>query len=151
MTTKANPPRKSQATVALLDAYNRLRDGKGTATNGKLSITNVAREAGVSRATAYRCSKLLALFDEAPKPPKAKPQSTSGKAERGLYHATYTGSYVMQNDGGEIVIGEGDFGFVRDSKSSPVELPKDPGLNLDELPFMLTGDKSDRGGRCDVR
>jgi hypothetical protein len=76
MTTKANPPRKSQATVALLDAYNRLRDGKG-----KLSITNVAREAGVSRATAYRCSKLLALFDEAPKPPKAKPQSTSGKAE----------------------------------------------------------------------
>ena len=48
MTTKANPPRKSQATVALLDAYNRLRDGKGTATNGKLSITNVAREAGVS-------------------------------------------------------------------------------------------------------
>ena len=81
MTTKANPPRKSQATVALLDAYNRLRDGKGTATNGKLSITNVAREAGVSRATAYRCSKLLALFDEAPKPPKAKPQSTSGKAE----------------------------------------------------------------------
>ena len=81
MTTKANPPRKSQATVALLDAYNRLRDGKGTATNGKLSITNVAREAGVSRATAYRCSKRLALFDEAPKPPKAKPQSTSGKAE----------------------------------------------------------------------
>ena len=48
MTTKANPPRKSQATVALLDAYNRLRDGKGTATNGKLSITNVAREAGCS-------------------------------------------------------------------------------------------------------
>lgn len=77
--------------------------------------------------------------------------STSSKAERGLYHATYTGSYVMQNDGGEIVIGEGDFGFVRDSKSSPVKLPKDPGLNLDELPFMLTGDKSDRGGRCEVR
>ena len=42
MTTKANPPRKSQATVALLDAYNRLRDGKGTATNGKLSITTVS-------------------------------------------------------------------------------------------------------------
>lgn len=81
MTTEANPPRKSKTTAALLDAYDRLRDGKGTATNGKLSITNVAREGGVSRATAYRCAELLALFDEAPKPPKAKPKVASGNAE----------------------------------------------------------------------
>lgn len=73
---------------------------------------------------------------------------TSGKAERGLYHATYTGSYVMENGSGEIVIGEAEFGFVRDAKSQPVKLPKDPGLNLEELPFALTNETS---GKCDVR
>jgi len=57
MTTKANPPRKSQATVALLDAYNRLRDGKGTATNGKLSIT-VNRPAILTPFGADRLPKL---------------------------------------------------------------------------------------------
>ncbi len=73
---------------------------------------------------------------------------TSGKVERGLYHATYTGSYVMENETGDIVIGEAQFGFVKDSKSKPVKLPGDPGLNLEELPFALTGETS---GKCDVR
>jgi len=75
--------------------------------------------------------------------------STSGKAERGLYHATYTGSYVMENEGGETIIGEAKFGFVRDAKSRPVVLPGDPGLNLDELPFAII--REDPSGRCDVR
>ncbi len=75
--------------------------------------------------------------------------STSGKAERGVYHATYTGSYVMENDSGEVIVGEARFGFVRDAKTKPTLLPGDPGLNLDELPFAITG--QDRGGRCDVR
>ena len=75
--------------------------------------------------------------------------STSGKAERGVYHATYTGSYIMENEGGDVIIGEARFGFVRDAKSKPVLLPGDPGLNLDELPFAILG--QDRGGRCDVR
>jgi hypothetical protein len=75
--------------------------------------------------------------------------STSGKAERGVYHATYTGSYVMENESGEVIIGEARFGFVRDAKTRPVLLPGDPGLNLDELPFAILG--QDRGGRCDVR
>ena len=73
---------------------------------------------------------------------------TSGKVERGLYHATYTGSYVMQNDSGEVVIGEAEFGYVRDGKSKPVKLAKDPGLSLEELPFVLTNETP---GRCDVR
>jgi hypothetical protein len=75
--------------------------------------------------------------------------STSGKAERGVYHATYTGSYVMENEGGSEVIGEARFGFARDAKTKPVLLPGDPGLNFDELPFQIL--RSDPGGRCDVR
>ncbi|MDB5808142.1 MAG: hypothetical protein JWN94_264 [Betaproteobacteria bacterium] len=75
--------------------------------------------------------------------------STSGKMERGVYHATYTGSYVLQNDTGEIVIGETRFGFVRDARSMPVLLSGDPGLNLEELPFAIL--RQDAGGRCDVR
>ena len=72
---------KSRSTAALIDAYVRLRDGKGTASAGKLTVTNVAREAGVSRATAYRCSELLAMFDGHPTPAKPKPKIVSGSAE----------------------------------------------------------------------
>lgn len=75
--------------------------------------------------------------------------STSGKAERGLYHATYTGSYIMENESGSEIIGEARFGFVRDPRTKPRLLPGDPGLNLDELPFAIT--RQDLGGRCDVR
>ena len=59
------------------------------------------------------------------------------KLERGVYHATYTGSYVMQNSAGDQVIGEGQFGFSRDAGSAPVLLPGDPGLNFGQLPFVL--------------
>ena len=75
--------------------------------------------------------------------------STSGKAERGVYHATYTGSYIMENEGGSEIIGEARFGFVRDAKTKPRLLPGDPGLGFDELPFQLM--RTDPGGRCDVR
>ena len=63
--------------------------------------------------------------------------STSEKLEAGVYHATYTGSYIMQNGAGDQIIGEGQFGFVRDASSAPVILPADPGLNLTQLPFVL--------------
>jgi len=61
--------------------------------------------------------------------------STSDKLERGVYHTTYTGSYIMQNEGGSQIIGEGQFGFAKDPKTPPVILPGDPGLNLSQLPF----------------
>lgn len=80
--------------------------------------------------------------------------STSGNLERGLYHTTYTGSYVLQNEGGTQVIGEGQFGFVKDVKSPPVILPGDPGLNLSQLPFSLgvSGTMLRGGGsECAVR
>lgn len=78
--------------------------------------------------------------------------STSDKLERGVYHTTYTGSYIMQNEAGSQIIGEGQFGFVKDPKVAPQILPGDPGLNLKELPFVLGVSGQDmRGGECAVR
>jgi len=79
--------------------------------------------------------------------------STSGNLEPGTYHATYTGSYYLQNDGGIQTIGEGQFGFIKDPKTPPVILPGDPGLNLAQLPFILgvPGSGSSGQGECVVR
>lgn len=60
----------------------------------------------------------------------------------GLYHATYTGSYILSNEAGTILVEENQIGFVRDSASAPQLLPQDPGLNFQVLPFALPG----RGG-----
>jgi hypothetical protein len=60
-----------------------------------------------------------------------------GKLPPGTYHVTFSGSYIMQNQGGTQLIGEGQFGFAQDPKKPPVLLPGDPGLNLSQLPFTL--------------
>ena len=60
--------------------------------------------------------------------------SSADKLQKGLYHTTYTGSYVLTNTSGEQVIGEGQFGFVKDANSAPQILAGDPGLNLRDLP-----------------
>jgi hypothetical protein len=80
----------------------------------------------------------------------------SEKLERGVYHTTYTGAYIIQNQAGAQVIGEGQFGFVKDPTSAPQILPKDPGLNLRDLPFRLgvsaLGVRGAAGGdECAVR
>lgn len=73
--------------------------------------------------------------------------STSHKVERGVYHTTYTGLYIMQNDAGSVLIGEGQFAYAKDRKTPPVILPGDPGLSLHEMPFTLgIGDKPGSGG-----
>ena len=72
------------------------------------------------------------------------------KVEKGVYHTTYTGSYIMQNESGSQIIGEGQFGFVRDATSAPQILPKDPGLNLSDLPFVL-GQAPKQAAECAVR
>jgi len=59
------------------------------------------------------------------------------KLPAGIYHATHTGSYIMHNESGSQLIGEGQFGYARDRQSSPALLPGDPGLNLNQLPFAL--------------
>lgn len=81
---------------------------------------------------------------------------TSGceKLPKGVFHTTYTGSYIMQNAGGEQIINEGQFGYASDFKLSPVLLPGDPGLNLSQLPFTLgvgSGRISGPGQECVVR
>ncbi|MEK6592112.1 MAG: FecR family protein [Pseudomonadota bacterium] len=81
--------------------------------------------------------------------------STSHKVERGVYHTTYTGLYIMQNDAGSVLIGEGQYAYARDRKTPPVILPGDPGLSLHEMPFTLGiggGPGSGGGGQeCIVR
>jgi FecR protein len=81
--------------------------------------------------------------------------SNCGSLEPGTYHTTYSGSYIMQNQGGSQLIGEGQFGFAQDPKKPPVLLPGDPGLNLSQLPFTLgVGGGVIRGGtsqECIVR
>jgi hypothetical protein len=63
--------------------------------------------------------------------------SDCGNLEPGTYHTTYTGSYIMQTQGGTQLVNEGQFGFAQDPAKPPVLLPGDPGLNLSQLPFTL--------------
>ena len=63
--------------------------------------------------------------------------SDCGNLEPGTYHTTYTGSYIMQTQGGTQLVNEGQFGFAQDPGKPPVLLPGDPGLNLSQLPFTL--------------
>ncbi len=50
---------------ALLDAMGRLLDGCPRVSDGKLTVVNLAIEAGVSRATANRAPKVLEIFRQA--------------------------------------------------------------------------------------
>jgi hypothetical protein len=51
-----------KSVTALRAAMTRLFDGRPERTDGALTISNLAREAGVSRATANRAVDLLAEF-----------------------------------------------------------------------------------------
>ena len=73
--------------------------------------------------------------------------SNCGNLKPGTYHTTFSGSYIMQNQGGTQLIGEGQFGFAQDPKSPPVLLPGDPGMNLSQLPFTLGVGGGAIGGR----
>jgi hypothetical protein len=53
----------SPATItALRRAQRRLLETRARASNGRLTVANLAREAGVSRATVYRAQELVAAF-----------------------------------------------------------------------------------------
>lgn len=75
---------------------------------------------------------------------------TSGKLAPGVYHATHTGAYIVQNEVGSLIVGPGQFGFIRDAKTPPQALPKDPGLGLSQFPFTL-GVPSSTSPECVVR
>ncbi|WP_189379748.1 hypothetical protein [Mesorhizobium sp. M4B.F.Ca.ET.013.02.1.1] len=55
-------PVSARSEAALREAAERLLAGKPRVTNGKLTVANLAREAGVGRATANRATELLAHF-----------------------------------------------------------------------------------------
>jgi hypothetical protein len=76
------------------------------------------------------------------------------KLPPGLYHATYTGSYILRNQAGDLVVEENQLGFVRDAASTPQILPQDPGLNFNVLPFAIPGQGGPQrpgGQECVVR
>jgi hypothetical protein len=73
---------------------------------------------------------------------------------RGLYHATYTGSYLLSNQGGNLAVEEKQIAFVPDRATAPQILPQDPGLNFDVLPFSIPGQGGPQrpgGQECVVR
>jgi hypothetical protein len=63
----------------------------------------------------------------------------SDKLPPGLYHATYTGSYILSNEQGSVLVGEKQFAVVEDRNTAPRILPKDPGLDFDTMPFSVPG------------
>jgi hypothetical protein len=71
---------------------------------------------------------------------------TGAKLEKGVYHTTYTGAYIIQNEGGTQIVSEGQFGFARDISTAPELLRTDPGLGLREPPFQQQS-----GATCLVR
>jgi hypothetical protein len=48
--------------TALTEAMDRLLDGEPQHSDGNLTVASLAREAGISRATAYRANDVLELF-----------------------------------------------------------------------------------------
>ncbi len=80
------------------------------------------------------------------------PIADCSKLEPGVYHTTYTGSYILQNEGGSQVIGEGEFAFARDSKSAPILLKTDPtGGALKDLASIVVSNKFNQGSDCIVK
>jgi hypothetical protein len=75
---------------------------------------------------------------------------TSGKLPQGLYHATHTGAYIVQNDGGSVLVNPGQTAYVKDASTAPMILDKDPGMGLSQLPFSL-GVPPGGPGECIVR
>lgn len=65
--------------------------------------------------------------------------SNADRLPRGLYHATYTGSYILTNDQGSVTVGEKQFAVVESRGAAPRILPKDPGLNFETMPFSVPG------------
>lgn len=59
-----------------------------------------------------------------------------GKLPSGLYVDVAAGSIVVSNQGGQKVFDAGQFGYVRDSGSAPITLPKDPGITFNPPPSI---------------
>ena len=58
------------------------------------------------------------------------------RADKGVYHNTLTGSYIMTSEDGTVIIGEGQFALHKKGQA-PQILKDDPGFKLNELPFVI--------------
>jgi len=80
------------------------------------------------------------------------PIADCSKLAPGAYHTTYTGSYIMQNSQGSLVIGEGEFAYVRDANTPPIKLQTDPtGGTLKDLASIVVSNKFTQGSDCIVK
>ena len=58
----------------------------------------------------------------------------------------------MQNSQGSLVIGEGEFAFVKDANSKPIKLQVDPtGGALKDLASVVVSNKFTQGADCIVK
>jgi len=58
-------PISAASEAALRDAMKRLLDGRPQTTDGRLTVTNLAEEAGLGRATVHRAPHILATYRKA--------------------------------------------------------------------------------------
>lgn len=77
------PPVSRTTEEALRQALARLMDGCPTRTDGRLNVANLAREAGVSRATANRATAVLAACHEAIAAARVRGAAPAGGPEKG--------------------------------------------------------------------
>jgi len=71
-------PISAAATAALRRAQQRLLASRPTASDGRLTVSNLAREAGVSRATAYRASAIVEEFQSLAAQHRSKAKHPTG-------------------------------------------------------------------------
>lgn len=85
-------PVSVQTEIALRAALARLAEGQPTRTDGRLSAANLAREAGVARATVHRAAAILAQLKALQSVGQARPTPLEGgllKAERAHHEAEH--------------------------------------------------------------
>jgi hypothetical protein len=75
--------------------------------------------------------------------------SGGDKLDRGVYHATFTGTYIAATDlVPQTLIGEGQFAFIRDRTTPPVLIPSLPGGVNVLLEPRVGSPLSKAGGSC---
>ena len=65
---------------ALMAALRRLEAGTAKRTDGRMTVSNLAQEAGVGRASVYRCPDVLSAWEGATRPHAPLPERTGDAA-----------------------------------------------------------------------
>jgi hypothetical protein len=92
-------PVSAQTEIALRAALVRLVEGRPTRTDGRLSAANLAREAGVARATVHRATTILAelkALQSVDQAPPLLPERSVLQAERSRQEAEHIRAQHLQ-------------------------------------------------------